>query len=58
MHAELFGSIQIHMLFQLPVKNILNFYRLAELTINGLLRKPEHIQVLKTMNVIFFDEIG
>ena len=56
--SNTFGGIHIHMLFQLPVKNITNLHRLAELAINGLLRKPEYIQVLKTMNVIFIDEIG
>ena len=46
------------MLFQIPVKNITNLHRLAEIAIAVLLKEPEYIQVLRTMNVIFIDEIG
>ena len=52
------GGIHIHMLFQLPCKNMSSLHRLAELAINGLLRKPEYIRVLKTIHILFIDEIG
>ena len=52
------GGLHIHMLFQLPIKNIASLHRLAELAANGLMRKPEYLKVLQTLNVLFIDEIG
>jgi hypothetical protein len=56
--ANCLGGIHIHLLFQLPCKNISSLHRIAELAVNGLLRKPEYIEVLRTVNVLFIDEIG
>merc|ERR1712127_393057 len=56
--ANCLGGMHIHLLFQLPCKNISSLHRIAELAVNGLLRKPEYIEVLRTVNVLFIDEIG
>jgi len=48
----------IHLLFQLPCKKISSLHRLVESAVNGLLQKPEYMEVLKSMHVLFIDEIG
>ena len=56
--ANCLGGIHIHLLFQLPCKNFSSLHRLVESAVNGLLRKPEYMEVLKSMHVLFIDEIG
>ena len=56
--ANVLGGIHIHKLFKLPCKNGLNVHRMAELAVTDMLRAPEKIQVLRTLNILFIDEIG
>ena len=52
------GGIHIHKLFKLPCKGKQNLHRLAELTIIGMKRKPEWIQVRSSLNILYINEIG
>ena len=56
--ANVLGGIHIHKLFKLPCKGKQNLHRLAELAIVAMKKKPEWIQVLSTLNILFIDEIG
>ena len=56
--ANVLGGIHIHKLFKIPCKGKQNLHRLAELAIIGMKRKPEWIQVISSLNILFIDEIG
>ena len=56
--ANILGGAHIHKLFKLPCKGNPNLHRLAELAIIAMHRKPEWIQVLTSLNILFIDEIG
>ena len=52
------GGIHIHKLFQLPVQANLNLHRVAELSLQALLRYPVTLNMLKMIDIIFLDEVG
>ena len=52
------GGIHVHQLFMLPVEEALTPHRKAELAILKLLRNPKKIDFVRTLDVIFFDEMG
>ena len=56
--ANVLGGIHFHKLFHLPCKNGLNVHRMAELAVTDILRLPEMIQGLSTLNMLCIDEIG
>ena len=52
------GGMHMHKLFAYPAKKSGNFFRLAEEAIQSLLKYPITMNMLETVNVLFFDEIG
>ena len=56
--ANVLGGIHFHKLFKLPCKGKQNLHRLAELAIVLMKKRPEWIQVLSTLNILFIDKIG
>ena len=52
------GGIHIHQLFMLPVEDALTPHRKAELAILKLLRNPKKLDLVRTLDIIFFDEMG
>ena len=56
--ASQFGGPNFHRLIGLPVNKTYQPMRAAELALEKIMRKPELLYVLLTLNVIFIDEIG
>ena len=54
------GGIHIHQLFKLPInaENTSSAHRQAKLAIISLLWNPEKLDFLRSVNIIFFDEMG
>ena len=52
------GGIHVHQLFCLEVNNGLSPHRMAELSIIKLLQDPVKLNIIQTMEVLFFDEAG
>ena len=52
------GGIHLHKLFYLPVKNNMNIHRIAETSLQSLLRHPVTLSILKMVDVLFLDEVG
>ena len=52
------GGVHIHKLFEIQVNKELYLHLLAENAISNLLRKPERLYILKSLNILIIDEIG
>ena len=52
------GGIHLHLLFYLPVKRNMNIHRIAETSLQSLLRHPVTLIFLKMVDVLFLDEVG
>jgi predicted GIY-YIG superfamily endonuclease len=52
------GGIHIAQLFKNPSQSTASAHRQAELAILSLMRKPEKLEFLRSLNIIFFDEMG
>ena len=52
------GGIHAHHLFKLPPEDNLTPHRRAELAILDLMKIPKLMDFLRTVNIIFFDEMG
>lgn len=52
------GGVHLHKLFALPGHNKLTLYRLAEIAIISLKSKADKYFLLKTLHILFIDEIG
>lgn len=52
------GGVHAHQLFLLPTEEHLTPHRKAELAIAKLLRTPKKLNLLRTLDVLFFDEMG
>ena len=52
------GGTHVHQLFRNPIENTASAHRQAELAILSLMRKPEKLDFLRAVNMIFFDEMG
>ena len=52
------GGTHVHQLFRNPIENTVSAHRQAELAILSLMRKPEKLDFLRAVNMIFFDEMG
>jgi hypothetical protein len=52
------GGTHAHKFWALPTDENMSPYRRAELAITKLLRDPKMIDFLRTVNVLFFDEMG
>ena len=56
--ALLLGGLHLHQLFLLDTKDNTSVYRRAELAIVDLMRNPQKIEFLRSLQVLFFDEAG
>jgi hypothetical protein len=52
------GGTHVHQLFKNPIKNTASAHWQAEISILSLMRKPEKLEFLYAVNMIFFDEMG
>jgi hypothetical protein len=52
------GGTHIHQLFKLPTDDYLNPHRRAELAILQLMKKPKLMDFIKSVHILFFDEMG
>ena len=52
------GGTHIHQLFKLPTDDHLNPHRRAELAILQLMKKPKLMDFIKSVHILFFDEMG
>ena len=52
------GGTHVHQLFRIPIENTASAHCQAELAILSLMRKPEKLNFLRVVNMIFFDEMG
>ena len=52
------GGLHLHKIFYLPVKKNINHFRMSESSIQSLLKHPVSLNSLKTVDVLFLDEIG
>ena len=52
------GGLHLHKLFHLPVKRMASCHSVSESEIQGLLRNPVSLNILKMVDIIFLDEIG
>ena len=51
-------GIHFHQLFLVPIEECLTPHRRAELAILKLLRNPKNIELLRSLDMICFDEMG
>ena len=52
------GGLHIHKLFGILMNKKLSLHLFAETAICNLLHKPERLNILKVLNLLFVDEIG
>ena len=52
------GGLHWHKIFMLPIEKNLTPHKTAELAIIKLLQNPKKVDLIKTMNIFFCDEMG